>query len=146
MDLNELMKNVYGKDNEVELQKAITQVRNQFSNLTEDSTCMIYSSLLFDTLRENHIPARLINTNDLGYQYEHYFILVPSNKEGYMLSDLTFSQFGDYDANFSDLLIAGYQKMSDDELKKYLLKVTRENKEIDFDKMYYGQDNTSIKR
>ena len=32
MDLNELMRNVYGKDNEIELQKAITRVRNTYSN------------------------------------------------------------------------------------------------------------------
>ena len=112
---------------------------------------MIYSSLLFDTLRENHIPVRLINTNDLGYKYTHYFVIVPSNKEGYMLSDLTFSQFlslGNFSDEFSDLLIAGYQKMDNLDLDKYLKTVTRENldKKQGFDEIFYNKEEVFRRR
>jgi len=82
--------------------------------------CKVYSSLLLDELRKNHIPTRLINTLDLDLDYEHYFLMVPDNDNGYYLADLTFSQFQKESEEFKKLREKGYQLIEDKELNDYL--------------------------
>lgn len=82
MELYDLMKNIYGKNNEEELIKSISIVRQKLNNLVEERMCKVYSSYLFRELLKQHVPARLINTLDLGLDYEHVFVLVPKNEVG----------------------------------------------------------------
>jgi len=41
--------------------------------------CKVYSGFLSEELLKRHIPSRLINTSDLGLDYEHVFVLVKKN-------------------------------------------------------------------
>lgn len=122
MELYDMIKNITGKDNEEELEKAIAVVKNSLNGLTEERMCKVYSSYLLEELRARHIPVRLISTADLNLEYKHYFIMVPSNKIGgeYYLADLTFSQFRKEGTEFGDLETKGYQKIEDKELNDYL--------------------------
>lgn len=127
MELYNMLKNISGKNNEEELKKCISNVRNTLNGLEPYRTCKIYSSFLLNELNKQHIPARLINTLDLGLKYEHIFILVPSNKTGYFLVDLTFSQFNSKLEQLNQLLNNGYQFMTDNNLKEYLNIISKGN-------------------
>lgn len=124
MELYNIAKNIYGLDVEDELIEAISITRSNLNTLTEERTCKIYSSYLLEELHKRHIPARIVNTIDLGFNYEHQFILVSSNEASYFLSDLTFSQFNSN--NFNQLLTRGYQPMNDNEFNYYLGIITNE--------------------
>ena len=83
-------------------------------------------------LKKNHILARLINTSDLGFDYEHQFILVPINKltKDYYLIDLTYSQFIkniEDEKVFTELLNKGYQKINNELWIQYLKNILRNN-------------------
>lgn len=94
--------------------------------------CKVYSSYVYNELKKNHILARLINTNDLGFDYEHQFILVPINKltKDYYLIDLTYSQFVkniEDEKVFTELLNKGYQKINNELWIQYLRNILRNN-------------------
>ena len=121
MELFERMKNIYGFNNEIELKKAIAKIKEELSYLTEERTCKIYSNYLLDELKKHHISARMINSKDLGFDYEHVFVLVLNNTGGgYLLADLTFSQFNSHNNNFTKLLTDGYQEVTEIEFIYYL--------------------------
>lgn len=88
--------------------------------MVEERTCKVYSSFLSSELNNRHVPARLINTLDLGLEYEHMFVLVPSNDTGYFLADLTFSQFNRKVEHLNKLLVYGYQLIDDINFNSYL--------------------------
>lgn len=143
MELFNMMQNIRGINVEEEIKKAILKVRNELTCLTENQTCLIYSSYLFEDLKYRGINVRLINTMDLGLNFEHYFVLVKS-ADNYFLGDLTYSQF--LDSNFNNLLIDGYMKLDNNILNEYLSLIDR--KEItDFscDYLFY-MDINDIKR
>lgn len=120
MELFDMMKNIRGNDIEQELNNAIIYVKNALKGLTEERMCKIYSGYLHEELQKRHIPARIINTFELGVDYEHFFILVPSENEKYFLADLTFSQFKPQKGNFDTLLEKGYQSINDSLFNEYL--------------------------
>ena len=94
MDLFNMMKNIRGINNEEELVIGISIVKEKLNDLTDERTCKIYSSYLVNELKGLHVPVRLVNTLDLGIDFEHHFVLVPSNEIGdYFIVDLTFTQF-----------------------------------------------------
>ncbi len=67
----------------------------------------------------------LQNTSDLGFDYEHQFILVPINKltKDYYLIDLTYSKFVknmEDQKIFTELLNKGYQKINNELWIQYL--------------------------
>lgn len=127
MELYDIMRDISGKSNENELINAITCVKQELSGLTEERMCKVYSSFLLKELLKHHIPSRLINTLDLGLNYEHIFVLVAANQmEDYFLLDLTFSQFKTCD-HFTKLLTDGYQKVNDNDLNYYLNIITKAN-------------------
>ena len=132
MDLNELMRNVRGIDKEKVLRESIDEVRNEFTNIVEKQRCKIYSGRLVEKLKEKHVPVRLINTMDLGYSYEHEFVLVPDSDDNYFLSDLTYSQFNALE--FPDLLEFGYERVNSDILNDYLGIVTGINSDKNLSK------------
>lgn len=127
MDLYDMLKNISGKDIEKELKESVFVVKDKLSNLTEERTCKIYNGYLANELRRRHISLRIINTLDLGLEYEHIFLLVPKNTDGYFLADLTFSQFNNNQECFDDLFSYGYQNIDDDSLRDYLNIVSRED-------------------
>lgn len=124
MSAYDLLKNVYGKNNEEQLRKSISAVKEQLSILDEDRMCKVYSNFLSKELSNNHVPSRIINTLDLDAEYEHHFILVPTNTEGYFLADMTFSQFSPKEDELPQLLENGYQLINDETFNKYLNIVT----------------------
>lgn len=68
------------------------------------------------------MQVRLINTLDLGFSYEHYFLIISGINE-YFLADLTYNQFNN--PNFEYLKDKGYTKVNDILLKDYLSIVLR---------------------
>lgn len=74
----------------------------------------------------------LQNTSDLGFDYEHQFILVPINKltKDYYLIDLTYSQFVknmEDEKIFTELLNKEYQKINNELWIQYLKNILRNN-------------------
>ena len=122
MELFDMMKNIRGNDNEQELINAISYVKTALEGLTEERMCMIYSGYLYEELQKRHIPVRIVDTFELGVDYVHLFVLVPSNQNDkrYFLADLTFSQFNPKETIFKDLLEKGYQNIDDVLFNEYL--------------------------
>ena len=123
-----MMKNISGKNNEEELIKAIAIVRKDLENVVEKGRCKFYSGHLVNELIKRNVPSRLINSLDLGLDYEHEFVLVPNNdiNGGYFLADLTFSQFQSDSNLFTKLINDGYQPIGDVELTVYLNTISHE--------------------
>ena len=132
MELYEYIKNIHGKNIEEELVKSISSVLSKLNNLTKERMCKVYNSYLLNELRLRHIPSRLINTLDLGLNYEHVFVLIASNNNGYFLADLTFSQFIKESKTFSQLLKSGYQLVDDISINDYLNIVSNRELSTDF--------------
>lgn len=141
MNLFEKMTNINGIDKNLQIQKAVSNTKQELKALTEERTCKIYNSLLLKKLLLQHIPARLINTLELGFDYEHFFIVI-SNKTltggGYLLADLTFSQFKN-PSGFEKLIGQGYQELNDIEFNYYLKICTRqESFMISLEQVFYN--------
>lgn len=121
MDFFERITNIQGTDQEKEIKNAINRVKEHLPNLLEERMCKVYNGVLLNELLRSHIPARLINTLDLGLDYEHLFLLIPNKNimgGGYILADLTFSQFNNNLC--TELLLKGYQTMDDRSFNEYL--------------------------
>ena len=146
MELYNLITNIRNTNKEQEIKKVIDTVRNNLSNLTEERTCFIYSSYLYQELQKNNINSRIVSTKDLLCEYEHRFVLVPDNieEETYFLIDLTYSQFDKKEPLFDKLLKDGYQQINNDLWNFYLSQVTREEKGISssLSDAYFGINNS----
>lgn len=142
MNLYDKIKNIYGLNNEEGLIKAITFTKKILSDLVEERMCKVYSSYLLNELKKQHIPAHMINTLDLGFQYEHAFVLVPSNDDGYFLADLTFSQFNKKINTLTQLLNEGYQIIDNNSFRDYLSIVLNENitEQISINDIFYSSN------
>ena len=142
MNLYDKIKNIYGLNNEEGLIKAITFTKKILSDLVEERMCKVYSSYLLNELKKQHIPAHMINTLDLGFNYEHVFILVPSNDDGYFLADLTFSQFNKNITTLTQLLNEGYQLINDNSFRDYLSIVLNEDitEQISINDIFYSSN------
>ncbi len=125
MNLYDKMLNISGKDIEEEIKKSIIETKQQLIGLDQDRMCLIYSSYLYQNLKKRHILAHIIDTKDLGFDFNHRFILV-YDKDYYLL-DLTYSQFLDDNPIFIKLLNDGYQKINNKDFLMYLKIVVREN-------------------
>ena len=116
--------NLDGKTVEDKIRKSIDKTKEELSDLDTERMCMVYSGYLLDNLRREHAICRLVDTNDLGLDYQHHFILV-NNGDSHYLVDLTYDQFGD--DSFPKLLESGYEEFSDDKFRSYLKVVTGSN-------------------
>lgn len=146
MELFDKMTNILGKNIETELINAISTVKEKLNSLDEDRMCKVYSSFLLEELLKRHIPSRLINTSDLGLDYEHVFVLIKKDDtETYFLVDLTFSQFDSYSVYFSKLLIDGYQNIDDKGLNCYLSLVAKEKfiDEFSLDSIFFSKQSSN---
>lgn len=112
MELDKII-NIRNYDLEKEIIIAIKDVKLYLNGLVNERTCKIYSSYIYRELRKKHISVRMINTLDLGLDYEHIFLLTLKDSNEYILIDLTFPQFKDISNIFLELKEKGYQLIND---------------------------------
>ena len=122
MKLNIL--NITNKNIEQEIINTVEETKEELKNLTTEATCKIYSSYIKGSLDEKHILNKIINSKkDLDCSYEHEFVIVPDNKD-YYLVDLTYPQFG-IDNELWKLYEFGYEKMTNEKWKHYLHTISK---------------------
>lgn len=122
MNLYEMSKNIRNINREITIRNAIGNVKKDLNGLVEARTCKIYNRYLCHALLNSHVPAKLMDTLDLEYDFEHQFVLVPHEQEEgiYYLIDLIFSSFCDEATHFSLLKTMGYQIVNQIDYQAYL--------------------------
>lgn len=125
--------NIKNQDIEVVIRDSIKEVREKLRGLDYNQTCLIYSSALFEILKRKNILVHIINTLDLGYSFEHQFLLVYDGNK-YFLIDLTYKQFNDN--SLSDLNENGYIEIDDNIFKFYLKVVTNNDLTMDLSEAF----------
>ena len=145
MNLYDKITNIREINKNKVIKEVIKEVKNEYQKLTTKRTCVIYSSLIYILLNQRHISTRIINTRDLGFNFEHQFCLVPYQNKEYYLIDLTYEQFNN--TNFEKLLQNGYIIINDVDFNKYLNVVTNnEIKDIyELDNVFYESKPYEIK-
>lgn len=118
--------NIKKLDIEKEIIEAIQDTKDELSNLTTDTTCMIYSDYLSRNLTKRHVINRIVSTSDYDLPYYHQFNIVPDNDKLYLI-DLTFKQF--QVSKLNELLQKGYMLVNTDTYGEYLDIVGNVNKE-----------------
>ena len=101
--------------------------------------CLVYSSYLYENLKELSCLAYIVDTDDLGFDYKHRFVLVPVDDSNYYLADLTYKQFGKENDILSKLYNDGYEKLDNDKYNYYLNKVTVIDKDITIDESLFKE-------
>lgn len=122
MEFYQKLVNIREKDLEKEVRESLKVTREHYADLTTERTCFIYSSKIYEELRSRGVSCNLMNTNDLGLSYLHYFVMVPFGKDDFYLVDPTYEQFclnNDNDI-FSDLIDKGYILVGRKLLRSYL--------------------------
>ena len=142
MELYDKILNIREISYEELIKKAILKTKEDLKDLDYTRMCLVYSSYLYQNLKELSVLSYIIDTKDLTYDYQHRFLLVLDNKDTYLL-DLTYRQFND--DLLKDLLVNGYQKIDDDLYSYYLLKVTKEVKDISLKDSIFGKDSFKVK-
>lgn len=137
MSLYDRMLNIANIDKESIIKQAIKKTKSDLTNLDYERMCLVYSSYLYENLKSLSCLAYIIDTNDLGFDYKHRFILVPDNNL-YYLVDLTYKQFGKDDI-LNSLYNNGYQEVDGDKYNYYLHKVTGSNKDIAIDESLFKE-------
>ena len=137
MNLYDKITNIRKLDKNKIIKEVIKEVKCEYQKLTTKRTCVIYSGLIYILLNQRHISTRIINTKDLGFNFEHQFCLVPYQNKEYYLIDLTYDQFNN--TNFNNLLQDGYIIINDLDFNKYLSIVTNsKSKDLyELDKVFY---------
>lgn len=125
--------NIRNQDIEVVIRDSIKEVKEKLRGLDYNQTCLIYSSALFEILKRKNILVHIINTLDLGYSFEHQFLLVYDGNK-YFLIDLTYKQFNDN--SLSDLNENGYIEIDDNIFKFYLKVVTNNDLTMDLSEAF----------
>lgn len=129
--------NIANKNIEQEIINTVEETKNELKNLTTDATCKIYSSYIKGSLDEKHILNKIINSKkDLDCSYEHEFVIVPDNKDYYLI-DLTYEQFG-IDNELWKLHDFGYEKMTNNKWKHYLHQISKNDyKDVELKDIIY---------
>ena len=138
MSLYDRMLNIANIDKESIIRKAIENTKRDLDGLDYERMCLVYSSYLYENLKELSCLAYIIDTNDLGFDYKHRFVLVPDNNL-YYLVDLTYKQFGKDDDILSKLYNEGYELIGNDKYNYYLSKVTGSEKDITIDESLFRE-------
>ena len=139
MSLYDRMLNIANIDKESIIRKAIENSKRDLDGLDYERMCLVYSSYLYENLKELSCLAYIIDTNDLGFDYEHRFILVPIDDSNYYLADLTYKQFGKKDEVLNKLYNDGYEKIDNDKYNYYLNKVTGSDKNITIEESLFRE-------
>ena len=119
--------NIKKLDIETEIKEAIEDTKDELSNLTTETTCMIYSDYLSRNLTKRHVINRVVSTSDYNLPYYHQFNIVPGKDNKLYLIDLTFPQF--QVSTLDELTKKGYMLVDTDTYGKYLDIVGNVNKE-----------------
>lgn len=135
MNFYEKLINIKGLDLNKEIRDVISEVKSYYEDLTIDRTCYIYSSKIYDELKKRGISAHLINTNELDFRYEHYFVLVPIDEKDYYLIDPTYGQFNSYEI-IQELLLNSYVKLDNEIWNKYIETID-DSKKIGISEAFY---------
>ncbi len=85
MSLYDRMLNIANIDKESIIKQAIKKTKSDLTNLDYERMCLVYSSYLYENLKSLSCLAYIIDTNDLGFDYKHRFILVPDNNLYYLV-------------------------------------------------------------
>ncbi|MBQ9019167.1 MAG: hypothetical protein IJ097_02495 [Bacilli bacterium] len=117
MNIEDLI-NIKKESIEDRIERAIQDTKDELNGLTTDTTCFIYSSVLADHLRKEHLANQIISTSEFDYPYIHQFNIVPKNNNELYLIDLTYQQF--QVSEFKKLTEKGYILLNGDKLKNYL--------------------------
>ena len=134
MSLYDKILNISNKNVEEEIKNAILETKDELKGLDVDRMCKIYSSYLYENLKKRHVLAHIIDTKDLGFSFQHQFIL--AYDKVYYLIDLTYSQFNDSNFLFSKLLKDGYQIIDNITFVNYLKTVGSMVVNLDLDDVF----------
>ena len=114
MSLYDKMLNIANIPKESIIEKAILKTKEELNGLDYERMCLLYSSYLYQNLKDLSCLSYIIDTTDLGFDYKHRFILVPDVSKEYYLLDLTYRQFVKYNDDYlSKLYHKGYQEIDD---------------------------------
>ena len=139
MSLYDRMLNIANIDKESIIKQAINKTKSDLANLDYERMCLVYSSYLYENLKELSYLAYIVDTDDLGFDYKHRFVLVPVDDSNYYLADLTYKQFGKDDDILSKLSSDGYEKIDNEKYNYYLSKVTGSEKDITIDESLFRE-------
>ncbi len=139
MSLYDRMLNIANLNKESIIKQAINKTKSDLANLDYERMCLVYSSYLYENLKELSCLAYIVDTDDLGFDYKHRFVLVPVDDSNYYLADLTYKQFGKDDDILSKLSSDGYEKIDNEKYNYYLSKVTGSEKDITIDESLFRE-------
>ena len=138
MSLYDRMLNIANLNKESIIRKAIENTKSDLDGLDYERMCLVYNWYLYENLKDMSCLAYIVDTDDLGFDYKHRFVLVPDNNL-YYLVDLTYKQFGKDDDILSKLSSDGYEKIDNDKYCYYLSKVTGSDKDITIDESLFRE-------
>ncbi len=139
MSLYDRMLNIANLNKESIIKQAINKTKSDLANLDYERMCLVYSSYLYENLKELSCLAYIVDTDDLGFDYKHRFVLVPVDDSNYYLADLTYKQFGTDDEVLNKLYNDGYEMLDNEKYNYYLNKVTGTNKDITIDESLFRE-------
>ena len=138
MSLYDRMLNIANIDKESIIRKAIENTKSDLNGLDYERMCLVYNWYLYENLKDMSCLAYIVDTDDLGFDYKHRFVLVPDNNL-YYLVDLTYKQFGKEDKVLNKLYNDGYQEIDNDKYNYYISRVTGNNKDITIDESLFNE-------
>ena len=138
MSLYDRMLNIANIDKESIIRKAIENTKSDLDGLDYERMCLVYNWYLYENLKDMSCLAYIVDTDDLGFDYKHRFVLVPDNNL-YYLVDLTYKQFGKEDKVLNKLYNDGYQEIDNDKYNYYISRVTGNNKDITIDESLFNE-------
>ena len=138
MSLYDRMLNIANIDKESIIRKAIENTKSDLEGLDYERMCLVYNWYLYENLKDMSCLAYIVDTDDLGFDYKHRFVLVPDNNL-YYLVDLTYKQFGKEDKVLNKLYTDGYQEIDSDKYNYYISIVTGSNKDITIDESLFNE-------
>ena len=138
MSLYDRMLNIANLNKESIIRKAIENTKSDLDGLDYERMCLVYNWYLYENLKDMSCLAYIVDTDDLGFDYKHRFVLVPDNNL-YYLVDLTYKQFGKDDEVLNKLYNDGYEMLDNEKYNYYLNKVTGTNKDITIDESLFRE-------
>ena len=138
MSLYDRMLNIANLNKESIIRKAIENTKSDLNGLEYERMCLVYNWYLYENLKDMSCLAYIVDTDDLGFDYKHRFVLVPDNNL-YYLVDLTYKQFGKEDKVLNKLYTDGYQEIDNDKYNYYISRVTGNNKDITIDESLFNE-------
>ena len=83
------MLNIANLNKESIIKKAIENTKSDLDGLDYERMCLVYNWYLYENLKDMSCLAYIVDTNDLGFDYKHRFVLVPVDDSNYYLNKVT---------------------------------------------------------